>query len=268
MDDLEVVVGVGAFGELPVHIHRFRGHDPGVAIGVVHQVQVLIDVVGIFTGDIVVHDVVFQDALSCCRICSADHFIGQEMDVVRVHRDHRIVDIVLCVFRCHCGDGALGGIINRFCVSRHSTYVGADRSRHFPVGSTTDGEGAGVYLYVEYSRIRPIFFLNLCLHLLLLQQAGIDGHVILLVQRIQIQGKVIAQNRRGVFDALLCKLYPDGTAVVFAGIRNDLVNVPGCGYACDFCLRLVTGAVFVHIIQFDRPISIIAVVFVCIREFQ
>ena len=58
MDKLKVIVAVRALGQFPVDIHRPIRGDPGPAVGLIHQVQILIDVVVVGLRLVILHQIV------------------------------------------------------------------------------------------------------------------------------------------------------------------------------------------------------------------
>ena len=94
----------------------------------------------------------------------------------------------------------------------------------------------------------------MCFHQILLQQAGIDGHVILLIQRPQVQREVIAECGNATFFTLGGKLHSDRDFLPANYRRVHTVNITVPCYVSNRRL-LVAGAVLVIVVQSKGPLS-------------
>ena len=104
----------------------------------------------------------------------------------------------------------------------------------------------------------------MCFHQILLQQAGIDGHAILLIQRPQVQREVIAECGNAIWIVLGDKLYSDRDFLPVNYRRVHTVNVTVPCYAFNPRF-LVAGAVLAIVVQSKGPLSRLLLV-IRIRE--
>ena len=151
MDKLKVIVAVRALGQFPVDIHRPIRGDPGPAVGLIHQVQILIDVVVVGLRLVILHQIVLQNLLAFigriafCGI-PLGQLIHQQVNILCLHCDMGVVDHVLGVrIRNRC-DGTTRCLINGFCVFRHVIGCGGNLRCHLPIGGAADCEGPIAHL--------------------------------------------------------------------------------------------------------------------------
>ena len=151
MDKLKVIVAVRALGQFPVDIHRPIRGDPGPAVGLIHQVQILIDVVVVGLRLVILHQIVLQNLLAFigriafCGI-PLGQLIRQQVNILCLHCDMGVVDHVLGVrIRNRC-DGTARCLINGFCVFRHVIGCGGNLRCHLPIGGAADCEGPIAHL--------------------------------------------------------------------------------------------------------------------------